>query len=169
MEVFPKPPGKVAHVHPVPILVTPIIVTARLWGHIIIHLCVLSSSHIALGCIARIHLIMSNFCLKRRPPPLDCRGIWTSSIRKWARLRVLSYFLLFHFEYIIMFSIGKVGIPSYVQVKLDKTLLKSSLFQRKFGTEMISWKFIHFIDALLMLHKYKILHVIIFTNKYKHK
>lgn len=37
-----------------------------------------------------------------------------------------------------MFSIGKVGIPSYVQVKLDKTLLKSSLFQRKFGTEMIS-------------------------------
>ena len=40
---------------------------------------------------------MGSLCPGKRPPPLDYRGICMSSIRKWARMRVLSYFLIFSF------------------------------------------------------------------------
>lgn len=51
---------------------------------------------------------------------------------------MLSYLLIFHFEYIIVFSIKKIRTSGYIQVNLDKSLLKRSLFQRKFCAEMIS-------------------------------
>lgn len=60
---------------------------------------------------------------------------------------VLRWSPALHFACIVIVPVKKVRISSYVQVSLDKILVKALFFQRKLGTETTSQKFIPFIDT----------------------